>query len=167
MSNGVKRYASEEYVKTLINEFGKPVVDISNLVVDNQFNFSEVESGLYWSDKNIAFLRGDITDSFNNGLFSVLKLTDTISNVYSVNGNKQFLYINGSITTVKEDLRTDVDYNELTTTDKTITGAINELNAKHTEGTDSLILLSPNGTKFSITVGDDGVLTTTEIETTE
>ena len=58
----------------------------------------------------------------------------------------------------------------LTTTDKTIVGAINEvntlateLNSKHTEGTDSLILLSPNGTRFSITIGDDGVLSATEI----
>ena len=58
----------------------------------------------------------------------------------------------------------------LSTTDKTIVGAINEvntiaseLNAKYTEGTDSLILLSPNGTKFNITVGDDGALSATEI----
>lgn len=56
-----------------------------------------------------------------------------------------------------------INNNELSTEDKTIVGAINELNAKHTEGTDSLVLLSPNGTRFSLTVGDDGVLSATEI----
>ena len=58
----------------------------------------------------------------------------------------------------------------LTTEDKTIVGAINELNEKletkqPTEATE-LILKSPNGTRFSITVGDDGVLTATQIEET-
>lgn len=57
---------------------------------------------------------------------------------------------------------------ELSTENTSIIGAINELNAKHTEGTDALTLLSLNGTKFRITIGDDGVLTTTEIvEVTE
>lgn len=37
------------------------------------------------------------------------------------------------------------------------------VDTKFTNGFNSLILLSPNGTKFNITVGDDGVLSVTEI----
>lgn len=54
-------------------------------------------------------------------------------------------------------------FDTLKTGDKTIVGAINELHSKHTEGTDSTILISPNGTRFSVTVGDDGVLKTNKI----
>ena len=38
-----------------------------------------------------------------------------------------------------------------------------DVDTKFTNGFDSLILLSPNGTKFNITIGDDGVLSATEI----
>lgn len=48
----------------------------------------------------------------------------------------------------------------LTTTDKTLVGAINEINEKvgNTVESDGVIITSPNGTKYRITVSDDGTL---------
>lgn len=60
-------------------------------------------------------------------------------------------------------LKKKTNYSALKTTDKTVFGAINEINSKFTDGVDALILSSPNGTRFQITIGNDGVLTETEI----
>lgn len=129
----------------------------------------------------------EIVEAYNNGkniqayfmdtIYSLINITFTdetnteisefvFGNAYASESNSSFIQIGINHDGVFIDFYSWGLYNEisdLTTEDKTIVGAINELNAKHTEGTDSLILLSHNGTKFSITVGDDGVLTATEI----
>lgn len=57
----------------------------------------------------------------------------------------------------------DIECSFLETEDKTIAGAINEVNSKFTDGVNAIILKSPNGTRFNITIGDDGVLKADEI----
>lgn len=105
---------------------------------------------LYEKSQNILKFRW--TEVSNNG---------AVSTMFQISSDNQVSEFNYQFS--QSTFATKNTNSTLTTTDKTIVGAINELNAKHTEGTDSLILLSPNGTRFSITVGDDGVLSATEI----
>ena len=88
-------------------------------------------------------------------------------NIFQISSDNNILATNDNFTQVR--IATENTNPSLITEDKTIVGAINEVNEKleakqPTEATE-LILKSPNGTRFSITVGDDGVLTATEIET--
>lgn len=116
--------ALDEVIDTM--SLGEQVIDITDQVVDNWFDFSAVESGLYWIDesKNI-----DFGYFMSGGLFSVIKMLDTFANVKVVNAGCVVGINNGSIASIKKDLH-DSNYNTLTTTNKTILGAINELDTE-------------------------------------
>ena len=165
-----KKLATEEYVDDFIAASIQSDVYVINITQNTTENGTT-----YSSDKTFA----EIVEAYNSGKHLITKFSND-GMVYTL---KSFLYnrftfhyiaiannkvvehyviiSNGSISTSTNTMTFGTG--TLATADKTIIGAINELNAKHTNGTDSLILLSPNGTRFSITVGDDGVLTSTGV----
>lgn len=105
---------------------GEPIVDITDRISGSSFDFSTVESGLYWTD-GIGI---NIGGAYVSGLFVVLKMTDTIANVWAVHTGTIFICNKGTISTVSRSLMTPQDYYSLTTTSKQILGAINELDAQ-------------------------------------
>ncbi len=121
------------YTETEIDELiaaipiGEPIVDITDRISNNSFDFSAVESGLYWSS-SVAGI--NIGGSNISGLFVVLKMMDTVANVWAVHTGTSFICNNGTISAVKRSLMTAQDYYDLTTTSKQILGAINELDAQ-------------------------------------
>ena len=172
---GSKKLASEEYVDNAVANAGGSAVFTVN-ITENEDDEGNIT---YSADKTFA----EIIEAFNDKKVVVLNDGYGLSTLYSIeeycatftsvhpltesigyNAVEVIIDINDVVDYVYAHQGVDItEYNNLKTTKKTIIGAINELNAKHTDGTDSLILLSPNGTRFSITVGDDGVLTATEI----
>lgn len=152
---------------------------IKNVIKDEYLPEMDNACGVFIAEFNVT-THADIVQAVNDGKLVVARRNNVLYNIssYETDWDIEFETIQGvivkklsvAIDNVWKSDSTDLLYeftsvNEytFTTTDKTIEGAINELNAKHTEGTDQLILSSPNGTRFSITVGDDGVLTATEI----
>lgn len=172
---GSKKLASEEYVDNAVaaNEavFTVNITENEdeegNITYSADKTFAEIK-GAYESGKVIKcvtdFGIGNLVEKYDDSLAFLVCTTDGSGCVYDqyiIDNNNTIYYVCNRIS--PEYMFKVYFESHLSTTDKTIVGAINELNAKHTEGTDSLILLSPNGTKFTITVGDDGVLTATEI----
>lgn len=138
-------------------------------------NITVNEDGSYSADKTFDEIKAAhesgkvVMASCMDALSPCMSITEEyigfeLISVYEtgVCGEKLYMLQDNTIEYIREEQLIG-NINNLTTTDKYIVGAINELNAKHTEGTDSLTLLSPNGTRFSITVGDDGVLSANEI----
>ena len=105
------------------------IVDITDKISKFYFDFSAVDTGLYWSSSISGI---NIGGSYVSGLFVVLKMTDTIANVWAVHTGTSFVCNNGTISSVKTSLMAAQDYYDLTTTSKQIIGAINEINEKLT-----------------------------------
>lgn len=122
------------------------VTDITSNEIKFCFNYASV-SGVF--EYCIGIDKND-----NVNLYYKYDIDIPLGDTFLVNETPYFCY---------NDAARDSKISALHTNNKTVVSAINELNAKYTEGTDALILLSPNGTRFSITVGDDGVLSATEI----
>lgn len=138
-------------------------------------NITVNEDGSYSADKTFDEIKAAhesgkvVMSSYMDAIFPCASITEedilfAYASVYEagVCGEAFYMLQDNTIGYIRED-KLIGNINNLTTEDKSIVGAINELNAKHTEGTESLTLLSPNGTRFSITVGDDGVLSANEI----
>lgn len=107
----------------------KQVINITEQVVDMYFNFNEVDAGLYWMDTN-AYVQIQNKGSMETGLFLVNKLTDSIAQVSCPISGNMYLVNNGTGSLMKSNLTTNSTHNNLETTDKTIVGAINEVNEK-------------------------------------
>lgn len=149
--------ASEEYV---LQNLGITIKDISSQVTSSYFNFSEVESGIYWSDKIIANDSGVMAQ----GLFSVIKMTDTIANVWCVNGGFLWMMKDGVLISTKKVIMDKDSQYALNTTDKTILGAINELAAAIQENNSALssyiLSVYPSSTEsdvFIFEINNNGV----------
>ena len=166
---GSKKLATEEYVDDAVANAGGGSVFTVN-ITENEDDEGNIT---YSADKTFA----EIMEAYENGKVCVAKWSSLYLPLYNdANIEDEFCFMHsgfpnyteiivgdGYVDFINTDMLYDFETEALTTTDKTIVGAINELHSKHTEGTDSLTLLSPKGTRFSITVGDDGVLKSTEI----
>lgn len=147
---------------------------------ENDMNFVVTITGNsnenYTSDKTFAEIQAAYESGMNITAISSLGAPCSLAGIN--NSMSSFLYTafdNGQllsyfITILNDNTVTEEFYDiyigyssNLETEATSIVEAINELNAKHTEGAEALILVSPNGTKFNITVGDDGVLKSDEI----
>ena len=126
---GSKKLATEEFVDELIAAIptGEPVIDITDKISGFSFDFSTVDTGLYWSSSALGI---NIGGTFVSGLFVVLKMSDTVANVWAVHTGTRFDCDSGVIKSVRTTLMTDLEYYDLTTTSKQILGAINELDSE-------------------------------------
>lgn len=119
------------YTETEINDMlanlpiGKEIIDITEDVESLWFDFSSVDSGLYWSDTRI-----NLPNSTAAGLFVSVKVADNMASVVAINSSTLFIVENGSIISNKPFLTENDRYGALNTEDKTIFGAINEINEK-------------------------------------
>lgn len=106
----------------------KQIINISDQVVNNSFNFSEADGGLYWVDSNAYVIIAN--NGAEAGLFLVNKLTNTIAQVFCPISGHMYLVNNGIGSLLFKRLNTKDTYSDLTTTDKTVLGAINELDSE-------------------------------------
>ena len=155
-----------------VDENGKPIewecVDNVPLLIVKEINGKSSHSAeeIYKANqdgKNVIYL--------DNERVYYLSYTESEPSYYASFSNCYLPYIHTVDINGYDISHTDTwigDTKELTTDADSIVDAINELNEKletkqPVEST-ALILSSPNGTRFSITIGDDGVLSATEIE---
>ncbi len=123
----ITTYASQDYITNYIDN--SVIIDITDKIIDNFFDFSTVDSGLYWvRPESGQWIAANGRGAYQ-GLFSSIKMTDTIANVWAVNGGCIMLFNNGSISNVRVSLTDALSTAHLNTTDKTVIGAINELHA--------------------------------------